>query len=292
MESLCEAAIRRPAIADDNAREVTAQQDLGFGIAAALLNGIDRRLRGRDGPEPLQAAGDFPAGFVRRHDGAASNLLAQGGIGRPRLSRRAMHGVHQPAGRDSQAVLLTQERRDFAEREAQLFVEDHRERDGLRPELDAGSTQRIRRLQRMPALHAPATSPALAHVHAKRADHDSRDGQFFLELRRDTRLADGARTLRTARGQRGVVRFIHSPWPLSVGLDAIVPAGFSAGATRVAGQRLRKRGGLSVRGATGLLQLPLQAIVVSPQPIALPFDAFEFAAQAILFALRTLGAFT
>ena len=47
-----------------------------------------------------------------------------------------------------------------------------------------------------------------------------------------------------------------------------------------------------MRGATGLLQLPLQAIVVSPQPIALPFDAFEFAAQAILFALRTLGAFT
>jgi hypothetical protein len=79
---------------------------------------------------------------------------------------------------------------------------------------------------------------------------------------------------------------------LSVRFDAIVPAGFSAGATRVAGQRLRKRGGLSVRGATGLLQLPLQAVIVAPQPIALPFDAFEFAAQAILFALRTLGAFT
>ena len=56
--------------------------------------------------------------------------------------------------------------------------------------------------------------------------------------------------------------------------------------------RKGKSSGLSVRGATGLLQLPLQAVIVSPQPIALPFDAFEFAAQAILFALRTLGAFT
>jgi hypothetical protein len=200
--------------------------------------------------------------------------------------------VHQPAGRDGQAVLLTQERRDFAEREAQLFVEDHRERDGLRAELDAGGTKRIRRLQRMPALHAPATRPALAHVHAKRAGYDPRDGQFFLVLRRDTRLADGAGTLRTPRGQRGVVGFIHSPWPSSVRFDTIVPAVFSAGTTRVAGQRLRKRSGLSVRGATSLLQLPLQAVIVSPQPIALPFDAFEFAAQAILFALRTLGAFT
>jgi hypothetical protein len=78
----------------------------------------------------------------------------------------------------------------------------------------------------MPALHAPATPSALAHVHAKGAGHDPRDGQFFFVLCRDKRQADGAGTLRTARRQRGVVGFIDSSWPSSVRFDTILRPAF------------------------------------------------------------------
>jgi len=56
-----------------------------------------------DRPKPLQPAGEFPPGFVRRHR-AAANPLAERHGARPRLPGRAVHGVNQTAAREGQPV--------------------------------------------------------------------------------------------------------------------------------------------------------------------------------------------
>ena len=93
-----------------------------------------------------------------------------------------MHGMHQPAARHRQPVLLVQERRDLPKRKAELFIEDDGERDHLGAELRARGAERIRRLQRVTALHAPTAGAARANVNPKLADHDARDGEFLLIL--------------------------------------------------------------------------------------------------------------
>jgi lipoprotein signal peptidase len=47
---------------------------------------------------------------------------------------------------------------------------------------------------------------------------------------------------------------------------------------------------LAVRGTPRLVELPLQAIIVAPQPIAFAFDTLQLTAQTISFLLRAFGA--
>jgi hypothetical protein len=58
---------------------------------------------------------------------------------------------------------------DLAERQAELFVEADGERQRVRPELHRRRAERIRRLERMPPLHAPIAGVALTHVDVKAA---------------------------------------------------------------------------------------------------------------------------
>ena len=104
--------------------------------------------------------------------------------------------------------------RDAAEGEAALFIEDHGERDGLRAELHRGGAERIGGLQRMPALHAAMTLPALADRDTKFVDHGALDGQVFLVLRDDAAPPHGpaaVRTLRAAAARHAVQSIARRP---------------------------------------------------------------------------------
>ena len=76
-----EPAIRSPAVADDHAGEVFAEQIGGLRIAASGLDLVDGPLGSRRDPQPVEPAGDLPAGFVRRDDGTVADLMLQGRIG-------------------------------------------------------------------------------------------------------------------------------------------------------------------------------------------------------------------
>ena len=110
-----------------------------------------------------------------------------------------MHRMDEATARDRQSILLLEEGGDLAVRHAELFIENDGERDGLRPQLCGRRTERIRRLERMPALDATPASVTPADVDLKGTDHDTRHRQLFLVLRGDTGLHEVIATARTAR---------------------------------------------------------------------------------------------
>ena len=99
---------------------------------------------------------------------------------------------------------------DPAEGEAALFIEDHGERDGLRAELHGRGAERIGGLQRMPALHAAVTLPALADRDTKFMHDGALHRQVFLVLRDDAAAPHGSAAVRTLRGQRRVVGHVDA----------------------------------------------------------------------------------
>jgi hypothetical protein len=290
MHGLGEATIRRPAVAHDHAGEVLAEQCGGFRITAARQDRIDGGRGRRRGPQPVQMAGDFPARFIRGHDGAAAYLLTQGRIGGLRLACRTMDGVDQSAASDGQAVLLAKQRGDLAEREAELLIENHGKGDHLRAELGARRPERVGGLQGVTSLHAPAARAARPDVNAKLTHDDARDREFFLGLRRDPRLAQSAAAVRTGARQRHLVVLIHLPRPSPMRFRAIPPPGFASRSARRPRQGFGEGGRLAVRSTPRLVELPLQAIIVAPQSIAFAFDTLQLTAQAIPFLLRPFGA--
>ena len=101
------AAIRRPPVAHEHAGVVGPQHRGGIVEPPAGADGVDRRVRGDERPQPVADAADAPAGLVRRDHGRVANLLAQlrvgrrGGAGRPVQhvgeAARHRHG-DRPAG--------------------------------------------------------------------------------------------------------------------------------------------------------------------------------------------------
>ena len=127
-----------------------------------------------------------------------------------------MHRVHQTAARHGQPILLAKERRDLAERQTELLIEDDGHGDGLRPELRRRGTQRIRRLQPMATLDAPTTRAALSHVDPKVTNDDLGDRQLFLILARDPRFHDRAVAPGTPHRQTRIICVIDAWGNLTV----------------------------------------------------------------------------
>ena len=157
--------------------------------AAAGLNRVDGRLRGDKGPEPLQVGVDAPARFVGGDDRTAADRRRQLVIRRLRLARGAVDGVDQPATRHRQATAIAQQGGDFPVGEAEALIEEHREGDGLWPQLHGGGAERVGRLQRMAPLDAPPAVGAPSNRDLKRADERPLDRQLFLILHRDAHAA-------------------------------------------------------------------------------------------------------
>lgn len=272
MQRRVELAIRLPAVALQDAGVVAADDRGGLREAATGLNRIDGGRRGDKRPEPLQVGGHAPAGFIRRHHRTAAYGRTERGITRLRLARRPMHGMRDAAAGDAEPEAIVQELGDFPVGEAELFVEDHRQRDGLWPELHRGRPKRVRGLQRMPPLHAPVAVATGAHVDAKVAHDRPLHREVFVKLRRDACPADRTRTVRTAGGQWHVVGLIDVPGSPPIGAPPIRGPWFAPRTSRrVRGHAARERCRLAIHRAARRLEVVFQFLVFTPQPLTLGF---------------------
>ena len=192
-------------------------------------NRVDGRLRGSRDPQPMEPAGDLPAGFVGRDDdGAVPELVLQVCKGRLRVTGGAVNCAHQPAPTDRQAVVLLEQRGNLTERQVELLAEDGCPRNCVGGELHRGGPERIGRRQPMP--RRPQRAPVI----------------------------------RTGRRQRGIVPFVDPGRPRPARRDAIVGARPAAGSPRDAGERLHERRGLTTTGSARRGQLRLPAARFGP----------------------------
>ncbi len=182
MRRLIEVAIGRPAVADEGAVEVGAEHRRGFVKSAPVLNGVHDGARGRKDPQPPEPSPDFPAGLIRTDDRAPPDLVAQGRIGRRRLARGPMERVRHATRPDPQPKPVAPERGDLAVREAEVFIEEHDERDRLRPQMRTRRPEGVGSLERMAALHPASTVAAAADMHIEPAHVRPDDRQVFLDL--------------------------------------------------------------------------------------------------------------
>ena len=72
MIGMPEAAVRRPPIAREYARQILAEDGGRIHKSAAGPNGVDRGVDRGERPEPVQRAGHFPPGLVGTHDRTAA----------------------------------------------------------------------------------------------------------------------------------------------------------------------------------------------------------------------------
>ena len=151
------AAIRHPPVAHEHTGEVGPQNRGGIVEPATGANGVDRRLRGDPGPQPVAEAADAPPGFIRGDPRRITDLLAQRRVGRRGVAGRAVQQVSEAARRHLQAERGPQHVGDLRQRYAHLRVQLDDQRDDAGAELRAGRSQRIRGLQHVAALHAPPT---------------------------------------------------------------------------------------------------------------------------------------
>jgi hypothetical protein len=197
--------------------------------------------------------------------------------------------VDQAAAADRQPILLTKERRDFAERQAQLLVEDDRQCDRLRAELHTRGAERIGGLQRVPALHAPTTRAACPNLNPKLPHDDLRHREFFLILGRDPEPSERAATAGARGRQRRVMSLIDATGPSTPRFHPVASARFAARPLRIRTQRLRERRSLPPRGPASLIELPLQSLILAAQLIALALDPLKLTPQLLALDLRAFG---
>jgi len=119
-----------------------------------------------------------------------------------------MDRVDQPTSGHGEAEAIAEQMHDATEGEPALFIQDHRERHGLRAQLHGRGAQRIRGLQRVPALHAAVTLAALTDGDAKLVHDRALHRQIFLVLRDDAAAPDRSATVGTLRRQRRVMPHI------------------------------------------------------------------------------------
>ena len=265
-----EATVWRPPVTDQHAGIVGPEDRRRLQEPPPRLNGIDRRLRRRKGPQPLPVPIDFPAGFVGGDDGTAANGRTQRGIGRLGLPRRAVQGARDGTGRHREAEALVQKPGDLAMRQPELLVEDHHEGDGLRPELHGGGPQRVGGLQRMAALHPASTHRAAADPDSKAAYDRVHDRQLFLILRGHAGRRHGAGAVGTRRRHRNGDYLIDARRWRSVTVAPMPgPASAPAAPRRRRRRALREGGGLAFACPTRQVEFVLQPVVLAAQPVAL-----------------------
>jgi len=297
MERVGELPIRRPAIAPQAASEITAEHRRGIGKAAAAANAIDRRGRGRKDPQPVQQATDFPAGFIRHHDAAGAHGLAEGCVGWLAFGGGAVERPHDRARRHREVEARAEHRRDFPERQPELFVQAHRQRDRVRAYLHGRGAKRVRGLERMASLDAALTATTAADMNVKAPYNWLHRRQVFLKLRGDMGLVDVIAALRTVRGQWRVMPLVHDRGNAALAMATMSVAGLPSRSPRSTFRRaLRERRRLSRTGPPRGFQLVLQARVFSFQPRAfllnarmLTFGPFQLLTQARVLAPKFLN---
>ena len=271
--------IRGPAVALQDAGVVGAEHARRLGKAAPGLDRVGGRVRRGKRPQPVRMAADSPPGFIGRDDRTAADGGAERVVGRLRLARRAMHRLDEAPARHRQAETIAQQVADAAEGEPALLVEDHGQRHRLRAELHGRRAERVRGLQRMPALHAAVTLPALADRHAKGMNDGALHREIFLVLRDDATVTHRPSTVRTLGGQRRLMPEVHVRRRPPMRLAAVGGAGLPPRSLGVCfRQAARKRRRLTGRPPARHLEFFFQPLVLAPQPVA-----FDLRALQVLF---------
>src|SRR6266850_2488063 len=280
MISVHEAAVRCPAIAYEYARELFAEDSGGIPKPAAGPNRVDRGVGGGERPEPVQRAGHFPARLVGTHDRTAADLGTQRLVGRGGARRGAGTDMHQGPAGHAEAEAIAEQRHDVRERQAETFMQDDDQGRCFGTDLHRRRAERVRGLQRMPALHAPTARRTRADVDAELADDGTDHGQIFLILRDNVRAVHVAATRGTRDGQRRVVSLIDPP---GHGARAVAPVGRprlpARWTARTLSMGLGKRSGLPEAGPARGVELLLELFVPALQAIALTLSARQRVAQ-------------
>jgi hypothetical protein len=163
-----------------------------------------------------------------------------------------------------------------------LFIENHRERDGVGAQLHRGRAQRIGGLQRMTALHAPMTHATLTDRHPEVAHDRALHREVLMKLRRGARPAHRSRTVRTLRRQRRVVRLVDVDRTPALPAGPIRRAWLAPGSARGRlGRSSRERRRLAIHGPARSLKLVFQLVVFAPQSLAFGFGAAQVLAQPV-----------
>ena len=295
MQRAGEAAIGRPAIADQHAGEVRAQDGGRVVKATPGANRIHGGLGCRERPQPVQHGTDAPAGFIGTDDGTPPDLSAEGRIRGPRHPRRAMQDLGESSRRHGQPEPVVQQGRDLVQRHAHVFVQQDRERHGARTELHAGRAQGVGGLQRVPTLHAVPAGDTAPDLDVEPPHDGLDDRQVFLVLGRDASDLNRPTTARARRGKRRGIGLIHPRWnrsPPSASIGGACPPTRAPAVTLRA--ILRKRGGLSKARPPRRVELVLEPLASSLPPIAIAVRAGQLVTQArdlLLVALDQLVAF-
>src|SRR5262245_14658209 len=279
-----------PPIAHQHACKVGPEDRRGVVKAAAVLNRIDDSGRGGERPQPPELAGHFPTRFVGTHDRAAAHLLAEQVVGRRRLPRRPMERVGDSARPHVQPEPVAQPRCDLAVREAEVFIEQHDQRHGVRTQMRARRTEGIGRLQRMSPLHARPTAATAADMHIELAHVRPHDWQILLNLDRHPRFRQATAAPRTGGWERHVNQLVDGGWRLTMTMSAVAPTSTTTCWLRIRCRRpLRQRCRLSLTCALRSGELFLQPLVLALQPLARLFRFLKLPPQAIDFSIEVFG---
>ena len=293
-----EAAIRHPSVPHQHAREVGAEHRRRVGEPAAGADGVDRRLRGGERPQPVAGRGHAPAGLVGRDHRAAADLLAQRRIRGRRRVGRAVQQSDQAAPGHVQSEPGPQHAGGLLQRQARLGVQFGGQRGDVRPPLHAGRAERIGGLQGVPALHAPPALRVAAHLDVEAAHQGAHVRHVFLILRRhplhgDVAAAVGAR-LRGGR-RMGLVHPGRRPAAslLPVLRAGAPPRAASGSLPAVFGEGGRLPASGAPRSLEFLLQMldaALQILAVALQVLAAALPVVPILDQRRLFSFEMFDA--
>lgn len=296
VDRLIEAPIGRPAVAHERAGKVGAQDRGRLLEAAPGQNGIDGRVGRGEGPEPLQVAADFPAGFIGTDHVTVAHVRPQRGIGRPRAIGGPMQRVDESPRRNVQPKSIAKQGTDFPDWQPQVRVQNGGEGDGVWAELRRRRAQGIGRLQRMAPLHATATRATAANLDGEGAHDRPHHREIFLVLTRRPGAAQRTPTLRTGIGQGGPMVRVDMCRNRSMGLAAIRAACSPTGSSWCARRRTaRERGRLPVHLATSIVQQVFESVDLLAErvpllavPVAVAIRPLVLAPQSLDLALLAL----
>ena len=238
---------------------------------------------GGECPQPVAERVHTPARLIRRDHRTAADLPAQRRIRGRRRVGGAVQQLDQAALGHVQAELGLQNADDLLHRHAQLGVELGDQRGDVRTQLRAGRAQRVGGLQGVPALHAPLTLRAVAHLDVEAPHEGTHLRQVFLILRRHTVQRDRAAAVRTGRRGRRRIRLVNSCRFPAASLLPVLRAGSpprppAASLRSVLGEGGRLPFAGAPRGLEFLLQMLAAALPVIPlldQLRLVLFEAFD-----------------
>jgi hypothetical protein len=200
-----------------------------------------------------------------------------------------MERVGHATGPDAQPEPVAQQRRDLAMRGAEVFVEQHDQRDGVAR--DGCSPPQAHPTFATGGAPARADhSRHTAHVHIEATDQRPHDREILLNLSGDARLSQSAAAVRARLGEGDVDPFVDRRRRLAVRMSPMSAPGATSRPPRLRRrQAFRQRRRLTLAGAPRRRQRARQALDVPPQAIPIAFQSLSLLLQLITIALQLLA---